>query len=177
MSPQWRQRAAVPVALVLGIVAGAAGAAWWQSPQPTSPPRVDEHAVELALFEVVPLGKRPARREARPSAIRLAGGFLLSGAVRSTVLTISSPDDALDVSAPALPVTVSPAARFRSVELRIVVRDCEVAGRWSPTDRPFTVTWRDEHGEEHRDRAGDVDRALAEVLVRHIEAMCARRTG
>jgi hypothetical protein len=69
-------------------------------------------------------------------------------------------------------VTVSPSDRFQSVDLRIVVRDCEAAARWTAGDRPFTIRWRDEYGEAHLDRAGDFDRSTAISLTRHIDAVC-----
>jgi hypothetical protein len=80
------------------------------------------------------------------------------------------------VRVPALPVTVSPTARYQSVELRLVVRDCRAASRWAlDVDRPFTIAWRDEDGRVHLDRAGDFDRSLAIPLLRYIDSSCDNR--
>jgi hypothetical protein len=132
----------------------------------------DEHAVELLLFRAVPPRTHPRGSAFRISPLEVDSTLLLSGAVTSTVLRISNPDDSLDVRAPALPVTVSPAARFQPLDLKINVRDCNAATRWTPVDRPFTITWRDEYGKVHLDRAGDIDRSIAGSLVRYIDAVC-----
>lgn len=123
------------------------------------------------LIEAVP--PRTQASETRP--LQVDGAFLLSGTVTSTVLSINNPDDSLDVRTPALPVTVSPTARFQAVSLRIVVRDCKVANRWTPAGRPFSITWRDEYGKEHMDSAGDFDRSMADSLVRYVDAVCGNR--
>jgi len=137
---------------------------WWQDQPEPDPVRVDEHAVELVLFDVVP-GSSP---------LQVGGALLLSGGVTSTVLEMGALERGLEVRARDLPVTVSSTDRFRSVNLAIIVRDCESATRWVPGDRPFTVRWRDEFGEVHLDRAGDFDRSLASSLVRYVDAACAK---
>jgi len=98
--------------------------------------------------------------------------LLLSGSVASTVSGIEATDDSLDVRARTLPVTVSPTDRFRSVGLRLSVRDCETASDWEPTDRPFTITWRDEFDRVHTDGAGDFGRSTADSLLRFVDTVC-----
>lgn len=168
---KWRPHAVAFLAFVLGVAAGAGAVLWWQARPAPSPFRPDEHAVELMLFEAVPPRTHPTGWETDNSPLHVNGALLLSGAVTSTVLGIDSPDS-LDVRAPALPLTVSPTGRYQSVTLQINVRDCEAALRWTPGDRPFTITWRDEYGRVHEDRAGDFDRSMAVSLVRYIDAMC-----
>jgi hypothetical protein len=166
---QWRQRSVAFLAFVLGVATGGGTVLWWQT-RPAPPPfRADEHAVELMLFEAVP---PRTGSESEVSPLQVDSVFLLSGGLTSTVLTISSLDPSLDVRAPALPVTVSPTARFQSVKVKIIVRDCKAATRWAPVDRPFTITWRDEYGKEHLDRAGDFDRSMASSLIRYIDVVC-----
>jgi hypothetical protein len=165
------------LALVLGVAAGAGAVLAWQDPpappRPApSPFRVDEHAVELILFEVVPPRTRPSRWESENTPLQVDSAVFLSGAATSTVLEVNNLDRSLDVRAPALPVTVSPTARFQSINLEIIVRDCKAASRWTPADRPFTITWRDEHGQRHLDRAGDFDRSMASSMVHYIDAVC-----
>lgn len=169
------------LALVIGLAAGAGVVLWGQAgpaPSPTapSPPiRADEHAVELVLFEAAPPRRRP--RDAGPEfgPLHVDGATLLSGLVSSTVLRINNADDSLGVRAPALPVRVSPTARLQSVELKITVRDCRAASQWRPVDRPFTITWRDQYGQAHLDRAGDFDRSIARSLTRYIALVCGSR--
>ena len=170
------------VAFVLGVVAGAGGVLGWQArpePPPAGPSRaepppfrVDEHAVELLLVEAAPPRSRPGGREPADSLLHVDGVVLLLGRATATVLSIGSLGGGLDLRAPALPVTVSPTTRFRSIDLDIVVRDCAAAARWAPVDRPFAITWRDRDGMEHTDRVGDFDRSMARMLTRHIGAVC-----
>ncbi len=140
-------------------------------PEP-APFRADEHAVELVLLETDPPRTPRTGAESEASPLHVDGALLLSGVVASTVLTIDTPGRGLVVRIRALPVTVTPTARLRPVRLRIAVRDCEVASRWTPADRPFTITWRDEYDQEHTDRAGDFGMAMAVSLKRYVEAVC-----
>lgn len=172
---RWRQPAVVLLAFVLGVAAGGGAALWQQarpSPRPAFPLRADEHAVELLLLEAVGPRTHSSGQGSEISWLQVESAVLLSGLVTSTVLTIDNPGLGLDVRAPALPVTVRPTARFRSLDLKVIVRDCKAATRWTPEDRPFTITWRDEHGREHLDRAGDFDRSMAISLIRYINAVC-----
>ncbi|MET1058230.1 MAG: hypothetical protein ABWX84_01445 [Nocardioides sp.] len=168
----WRQPAVTLLALVLGLAAGAAAVLWWEA-RPEPPPfRADEHAVELMLFDAVPPRPDSDAQTNEVSPLRVDGAVLLSGGVTSTVVQIGAPHHSLDVTAPALPVTVSPTARYQSVQLRMTVLDCASAVRWAPGDRPFTIRWRDEYGKAHTDRAGDFDRSTASSLTRYIDAVC-----
>jgi hypothetical protein len=124
------------------------------------------------LFDVVPPGTHPSGWESENSPLQVDSAVFLTGAVTSTVSGVNNLDRSLDVRAPALPVTVSPTARFQSVNLEIIVRDCKAASRWTPVDRPFTITWRDEDGKRHLDRAGDFDRSMATSLIHYIDAVC-----
>ena len=163
---RWRQPAVALAVFALGVAAGVAATTGGEEPEPKADPfRVDEHAVELMLFAVA-----PPRTAGNP--LQVDSAVLLSGAVTSTVLAVRPLDRSLIVRAPALPVTVSPTARLQSVTLEIVVRDCRAARAWTPTDRPFTIRWRDEHGRSHLDRAGDFDRSVARSLTRYVDSVC-----
>ena len=171
---EWRRTANVLLAFLLGLAAGAGAVLWWQA-RPESPPfRADEHAVEVVLFDASPPGTHPNAQRGEFRPLHVDGALLLSGGVTSTVLEIGAPHPSLDVRAPLLPVTISPTARFRSVQLRMTVRDCEAATRWTPGDRPFTVTWRDEYGKAHTDRAGDFGRSTAISLTQYVDSVCQR---
>lgn len=99
-------------------------------------------------------------------------GLLLSGLVTSTVMSIEMPGDLLTVRARGLPATVSPDRRFHPITLEITVGDCESARGWSPPDRPLAITWTDELGRWHMDRAGDSVPAMADTIARFIEEVC-----
>lgn len=170
----------VLVAFALGLAAGSGALLWWQERPATPPPTdpvdrravVDEHAIELVLFDAAPPRRKPEGAGSGYRPLRVDGAVLLSGLLASTVLRIETPARGLRVRAPALPVRVTPTARFQPADLRLTVRDCDAATRWTPTDRPFIVEWRDERGLEHVDRAGDFDRAVADGLTRYVEAVC-----
>ena len=164
---RWRQPAVALAIFALGVAVGVGVMLGSEKPEPKADSfRVDEHAVELMLFAVAP------PRTGRTNRLQVDSAVLLSGAVTSTVQGVRLLDDSLLVRAPALPVTVSPTARLQSVQLEIVVRDCEAALQWAPADRPFTIRWKDEHGKSHLDRAGDFDRSMARALTRYIDAVC-----
>lgn len=169
---RWRSPAGAVLAFFLGVAACGA-VMWWQA-RPSPPPvRVDEHAVELVLFEAATPPADPGERESDPGPLQVDGALLLSGRVTSTVVEIGAVTRSLQVRVPELPATVSPTRRYHAVTLAIIVGDCEAATRWVPGDRPFTVRWRDDDGEMHLDKAGDFDRSMAVSLVRHIDAVCA----
>jgi hypothetical protein len=170
-----QQPAVVLLALLLGVAIGGGAALWQQgrpSPRPAFSVRVDEHAVELILLGAVGPRTHRSGPGSEINSLQVESAVLLSGLVTSTVLKIDSAGPALDVRAPALPVTVRPTARFWLLDLQVIVRDCKAATRWTPEDRPFTIAWRDEHGRKHLDRAGDFDRAMATALIRYINAVC-----
>ena len=169
---KWRHPAASFLAFVVGIAAGAGAVLWWQAQPEPSPSRVDEHDVELILFEAEPPRGHPGGRESEINPLQVDSAVFLSGLVTSTVLGIGTPGHGLDVRAPALPATVSPTDRFQSVNLTILVRDCRAATQWTPGDRPFTIRWRDEHGKAHFDRAGDFGTSMANSLIRYIDGAC-----
>ncbi len=145
---------------------------WRQTGLEPTPFRADEHAVELVLFQAVPAQSSPSGREPQVGPLYVDSALLLSGLVTSTILTITVSGSGLDVRVPALPVTVSPTGRLHEVALEVIVRDCKAAKRWIPGDRPFAVTWRDEYGKVHMDRAGDFGPSMADSFTRYIDAVC-----
>lgn len=173
----WRRPEVALLAFLLGVAAGGGAVLWWHARPAPPATRAHEHAVELVLFGVTPPRTQPGAPRSEFSPLHAEGALLLSGGTSSTVLQIDALDRSLEVRAPDLPLTVSPAGRFQPVDLRIIVRDCDAATRWAPGDRPFTIIWRDEFGGAHLDRAGDFDRSLAVSLVRYIETLCENPPG
>lgn len=169
---KWRRHAASLVAFVLGVAAGVGAVVWRQAGPEPAPFRADEHAVELVLFQEAPGRSHPAGSESQVGPLHVHSALLLSGLVTSTIVAITASGSGLDVGVPALPVTVSPTSRLHEVVLEVVVRDCNAAMRWVPGDRPFAITWRDEHGRVHMDRAGDFGRSTADAFTRYIDAVC-----
>ena len=160
------------LALALGVAAGASAVHRWGAEPAPSAFSVDEHDVELLLFEATP-ARNPRRGQGTDAGpLRVHAAIFLSGAQTSTVTTINNPGGGLDVRAVGLPVEVSSDARFRSIDLAISVRDCAAATGWTPVDRPFRIAWRDDDGREHVDRGGDFDRTFARALVDYIDLAC-----
>jgi len=185
--PWWRPAAAV-AGFVLGVVAGVGGVLGWQvglEPPQDAPPVVErppfrshEHGVELLLTHAAPAQSGPGGRASGIGPLHVDSVLLLLGRDPINVLRVSGLGRSLRVRARALPVTVSPAARFRWIRLEVVVRDCTRPAGWGPGDRPFFIVWRDEEGLEHSDRVGDFDRSVARSLNRYVRAVCdARSTG
>jgi len=171
---KWGHLAVVFLAFLLGVAVCGGAVLWWQD-RPTPPPiRVDEHAVEIVLFDAVPPQVHQGARISDVSPLHVDGALLLSGGVTSTVFEIGALNRSLDVRAPELPLTVSPTGRFQAVTLRVFVRDCRAATQWAPGDRPFTIEWRDEYGEAHVDRAGDFGRSVAVSLTRYVDSVCTK---
>jgi hypothetical protein len=172
LHPSFRQTALALLLLAIGTAIGGAVASWWHPPPEPRPTHVDEHAIELVLFDAVSPVLRPQDQETDVGPLRVDGGLLLTGGVAVTVLEIGAPDPGLEVRAPALPASVSPSARFQTLSLRIDVRDCTSASRWTPGGRPFTISWRDEYGRSHLDKAGDSEPSMATSLTQYISAVC-----
>ena len=145
---------------------------WRQAGPEPAPLRTDEHAVELVLFREAPARGRPSGREPPDSPLRVDSALLLSGLTTSTIVAMTALGSGLEVRVPALPVTVSPTDRLHEIALEVVVRDCKAALRWIPGDRPFVITWRDEYGRVHMDRAGDFGLSTAASFSRYIDAAC-----
>jgi hypothetical protein len=154
MSTQWRQPAPVLVGFVLGVVTCGGAVLARQTLSEPPPIRPDEHAVELLLFQAE-LPRTHARgRDSEEGLLQVDSALLLSGLQTSTVLKIGiTAGQGLGLKAPGLPVTVSPTSRFQLVNLKIIVRECKVATRWRPGDRPFVITWRDEYGGPERTKS------------------------
>ena len=173
---RWRHHAASSIAFLVGVTAGV-GAVVWRQPGPEPAPfRNDEHAVELVLFQEVPARSHPSGREPPVGPLHVDSALLLSGLVTSTIVAITASSSGLDVRVPALPVTVSPTGRLHEVALKVAVRDCEAAMRWVPGDRPFVITWRDEYGRVHMDRAGDFGLSIADSFTQYINDVCGEPT-
>lgn len=175
---RWRPPAVAVVAFVLGVAVAGAVVLGWQAPTPPSesadrqPGSFDEHGVDLILLQA-PRPRPPSSgSRTEVDTLQVASAFFLSGDLTSTVLRIEAPERSLDIRAPDLPVTVSPTSRYELVNLEIVVRDCRAATRWRPEDRPFLITWRGENGQEHLDRAGELDRSMATAWTILIDAVC-----
>ncbi len=167
----WRLGAAL-LGFVLGVAVGGGAVLWRQARPEPAALWPDEHAVELVLFQAVHPESNPSGRGREVSPLEVDGALLLSGLVTSTVLDIGVPGDRLNVRVPALPATVSPTSRFQAVTLEVSVQDCRAATQWTPGDRPFTITWRDESGRVHMDRAGDFGGSMATSFTRYIEVAC-----
>jgi hypothetical protein len=64
---------------------------------------------------------------------------------------------------------------FERVRLKITARDCGLAAEWTPSAQPFTLTWRDDHGDIHMDTGGDHDASMELELVRYFDVTCSNQ--
>lgn len=175
-------RRRLPLVAVLAFALGAGGAgALVVGRQATSPPvqnsssepgSFDEHDVELILFQASRARPRGGSSQSRGRVVHLESAVFLSGGLTSTILTVEALEPSLDIRASALPVTISPSNRYQLIALEIIIRDCEAANEWTPADRPFFITWRDELGKEHLDRAGEFNPTTATSLTREVNNAC-----
>ena len=99
------------------------------------------------------------------------------GSGSATVSRIHRPGNSLSIRAPALPVRLSVNHSFERIRLHISAQDCPMASQWTPSAQPFTLTWRDDHGDVHTGIGGDHDAAMELALIRYLDAVCAISVG
>jgi hypothetical protein len=173
-----RVRGALLAGLAVGVISGGAGTWWWLDPSPdevrtASPPAAVAGGVRLVLTGVV--ARPPADRtsDSRPAPL-LVDAVLVHGRTRgrATVTRIHRPGASLAIRAPALPVRLSVNNSSERIRLELRPRDCELAVRWTPSSRPFTVTWTDDRGDVHEDLGGDHEPPMELRMIRYLEAAC-----
>ena len=167
------RRRLVGVALALGgAVVGAAVvlSVTRSDPDPVpAPPAAVSSDVRLV---VTATADRPVAEDALwvDAVLLLAGG-----PDRATVTRVHRPGDSLDIRVPELPVELTPAEPFALVRLRIAPRDCRLADMWTPSARPFTVTWRSGDGRQRSGQGGDHDADMELAWLNHMDEVCAER--
>lgn len=178
LTPAWRHRGVILAAFAFGVISGG-GAVWWNDRPPKevgapSPPAATAGTeVRLVLSGVV--ASRPSDRSGTVGAAPLrVDGVLLhgSGSGSATVTRIHRPGNSLAIRVPALPVRLAVEHSSERIRLQILPRDCELATQWTPSAQPFTLTWKDDHGDVHVDVGGDYDPSMALALIRYRDAVC-----
>ena len=105
--------------------------------------------------------------------LRIDGALLHGrGTGTATVTRIHRPGKSLAIRVPALPVRLSVNHSFERIRLQILPRDCGLATQWTPSAQPFTLTWKDDHGDVHVDIGGDHDASMELTLIRYLDAVC-----
>lgn len=174
-----RRRGTVLLASVLGGIAGAAGVAWWEGQHDTEARPPDPSASAVADVRLVltgvelPVRSNRAGGDAAPAPLWIDGALLHSrGPAIATVVRIHRASGSVTIRTPALPVRLSANKSYEPVRLQITPRDCALATEWTPSAQPFTLTWRDEHGDVHSDTGGDHDALMELALIRYVDEVC-----
>jgi hypothetical protein len=173
MHPAWRRRGAVLLSVAVGVVAGAGAVLGWND-------RYDDR----------PFDTQRGARAAPQTPVRLVLAGASSGAPRdrymsidavllhdrgpgtATVRRIHRPGTSLSIRVPDLPVTLSANHPYERVQIRLAPRHCVLATEWTPSARPLTLSWEDEHGHPRSGIGGDHDAPLELSLIRHMSAVC-----
>lgn len=187
LTPAWRYRGVIAMALVLGVIMGGAAVSWWKD-RPPDPPRspskaaeelrssppVAENDVRLVLSGVAARTRSHAENGTiggRP--LRIDAALLHSrGAGTATVTRIHRPGGGLVIRARALPATLSVNHSFEKVRLQITPGDCALATQWTPSAQPFMLTWHDDRGDVHMQLGGDHDAPMELSLISYLDAAC-----
>ena len=69
-------------------------------------------------------------------------------------------------------MTLSADHPYERVHVRLAPRDCALATEWTPSARPLTLSWEDEHGHSRSAPGGDHDAPIELSLIQHMSAMC-----
>ena len=177
--PAWRRRGALVVAAALGVVVGVGTTLSWQDPPSEEPLErtptiVADHDVRLVLVRVVAPPRPPqATRTSDEAPLRLDGVLLHGrGPGSATVARIHRPGTSLAIRVPALPVGLSVDQSAERVLLELTPRDCGLATEWTPSARPFTITWQDELGDVRTDLGGEHEASLELAMIRYLDAVC-----
>lgn len=166
----WQGRSAVVLSVAVGAAAGAVAV--------------------LALDGHDDPPERERSAAAVPSPVRLVLSGVSSGARRgrylsldavllhdgragtATVRKIHRPGTSLSIRVPDLPVTLSANHPYERVRVRLAPRSCGLATEWTPSARPLTLSWEDEHGHPRSGIGGDHDAPVELSLIRHMSAVC-----
>ncbi len=176
-SSRWQESARArwltgAIALACGIAIGAGITLWRQdAPDPPLPatPRPSVHLVITGLAE------RPVSIDGSTSGLWLDALLIhVEGHGPATVTSIGRPGGALDIRVPDLPTSLSDGGAVERVQLRLTARDCRLATMWTPSARPFTLTWHGADGTQHTRPSGEHSPAMALAWMRHMDAVCAR---
>ncbi len=180
LTPAWRHRGVILTAFAFGVISGG-GAVWWWNDRPPKEVRAPSPPAAAAGTEVrlvlsgVGAPTRPNDRNGTVGAapLRIDGVLLHDrGTGSATVTRIHRPGKSLAIRVPALPVRLSVNHSFERIRLQIFPRDCGLATQWTPSAQPFTLTWKDAHGDVHVDIGGDHDASMELILIRYLDAVC-----
>lgn len=98
-----------------------------------------------------------------------------SGAV--TVTRVHRPGGALRVRVPDLPLRLTPESTFERIQMSVSPRECRLASMWTPSARPFTLTWRTGDGSWRSNSVGDHNASMELTWLAHMDSVCDERPG
>jgi hypothetical protein len=166
----WRGRSAVVLSVAVGVAAGAVAVLALDDhdhpPERERPAAAARSPVRLVLSGVSSGARRG--RYLAIDAVLLHDG----GAGAATVRRIHRPGTSLSIRVPDLPVTLSANHPYERVRVHLAPRSCVLATEWTPSARPLTLSWEDEHGTRRSGLGGDHDSLIELSLIGHMSAVC-----
>jgi hypothetical protein len=173
MHPAWRRRGAVLLSVAVGVAVGAGAVLRWNDhddDRPFDTQRAASAAAQTPVSLVLAGVSSAAPRDRYVSidAVLLHDG----GPGTATVKRIHRPGTTLSIRVPDLPVTLSANHPYERVQVRLAPGDCVLATEWTPSARPLTLRWEDEHGRSRSGTGGDHDAPIELSLIRHMNAVC-----
>lgn len=173
----WRCRSAVVLSVAVGAAVGAAAVLAWNDRYVERPSERERSAAAVqAPVRLVLSGVSPGAPRGRYLSI---DAVLLHdrGPGTATVSRIHRPGTSLSIRVTDLPVTLSANHPYERVRVRFAPRDCVLATEWTPSARPLTLSWQDEHGVRRSGLGGDHDAPIELSLIRHMSEVCDDPSG
>ena len=172
LHPASRCWGAVFLSVVVGVVVGAGAVLGWND-QPDDRPLEGRRSASAATTPVRLVLGGVSAGAPRGRYLSLDGVLLHDrGPGTATVRRIHRPGTSLSIRAPDLPVTLSVNHPYERVRLRVAPRDCVLATEWTPSARPLTLIWEDEHGQVRSGIGGEHDARIELSLIQHMGAAC-----
>jgi hypothetical protein len=175
----WR-RVVLAVVFAFGAMAGAGALALFGDPrderqEPSAP--APSSSVQLVITGVADHSRaEEVRGGAEDEALWLDGVLAyVQGRGAVTVTRVHRPGRGLIVLAPALPLRLTPGSTFERIQLSVSPRECRLASMWTPSARPFTLTWRADDGSWHSNPAGDHNASMELTWLAHMDSVCDER--
>ena len=173
MHPAWRRRGAVLLLVAVGVVAGAGAVLGWNDQYDDRPSETQRAASAAAQSSVRLVLGRVSSGAPRDRYVSIDAVLLHDrGPGTATVKRIHRPGTSLSIRVPDLPVTLSTNHPYERVQVRLAPRNCVLATEWTPSARPLTLSWEDQHGHSRSAISGDHDAPIELSLIRHMSAVC-----
>ncbi|MBD8869900.1 hypothetical protein [Nocardioides donggukensis] len=174
-----RRVAVLATVFTCGALAGAAGAgAYVSESQYEDRTPASRASVQLVITGVADHSRaEPMKADAQKRALWLDGVLMYMGERGAAIVTrVHRPGRSLRIRVPDLPVSLTAGDPPKQVQIRIAPRDCELASMWTPSARPFRLTWRAADGDWRTDPVGDHNASVEVTLIAHMDSVCDARS-